>query len=574
MAPQIFTKIMVVMTVVQGDYNHPLHGQSSYKGLGGTPVPYPRKPKDVVLKKLEYVYAKQKAVEAERKKLNLEEDCTVLKAAPPPPPMRDLFQSLRVEEEAKETLSSDTKKPIILARKPVLLSMETKQQQPDVSIGTSSLLMATTGQVTLKEAGVTGQVTGIPPTLVHADLSPAQMQSGMSSVVIQLPGTIFKGIIGNSPVPITLSSVPGTFSAVAQSPHESEKDDLSMMPKIVNVTSLANEAYSDLGRELGIGTPVTEKGSKRDEHTPLTEIASRDTVQAISEIIAVSSVPPRSILMNNVEESFPDLETQSPGANLVEHLPLSDFSDSNNERSSKSDNISMDDSSLGKLSGHVKDSRLELELTKLSSAIDDAGLDPSELSDVIGDQEDTDETLTSLLNEIALLNQHLINDTDDLDSGSDFPGSDTASRCSVGKFTDGESSPFSFGRFKELSETKEKNISLSPLFLQLEEGEIQESIRHNQDGGIFETDATKEPLINVAEKQCGGQKPPVTVSHCHKTETTVTSGSDVLWKPMPKLAPLGLKSPTLTSDQKILGSLSMPTLASVAIRLNSPKTMD
>ncbi|XP_063803987.1 MAX gene-associated protein isoform X8 [Pseudophryne corroboree] len=534
------------------------------------------KPKEVVLKKLEYVYAKQKAVEAERKKLNLEEDLTPLKSSAnsPSPKRNPLPPPLKLEEETNEASSSKTKKPIILARKPVLLSMESKPHQLDVPLASSNLLMAATGQeVTLNEAGVAGQVAGIPPTLLQADLSPAQLQPGMTSVVIQLPGAIqLKGIIGNGPGPITLSAVPGTISALAQSPPES--DDLSMMPKIVNVTSLANDVSSDLSRELGMYTPVVEKGTKCDAHTPLPEPAVEDIMsfQAMNEVSSMSYVPSMSILLNNAEENFPDLETQGPDGDLIDHLPLSVISSTNNEISSKS--VSMDHSSFSKLSENFKDSELELELNKLSCAIDNVGLDPSALSDVIGDQEDADETLTSLLNEIALLNQQLNNDTDDLDS--DFAGSDTVSRCSVSKFTDGDSSPFSFGRFRELSETREKNISLSPLFLQLEEGEIQESIKHNDDGGIvvFEDIVTKEPLINVVEKPCGVQKPQVTVLSCQTTEKQLSSGSDVLWKPMPKLAPLGLKSPTLTSDQKILGSLPMPTLASVAMRLNPPKPAD
>lgn len=59
----------------------------------------------------------------------------------------------------------------------------------------------------------------------------------------------------------------------------------------------------------------------------------------------------------------------------------------------------------------LKDSSIEMELRKVALAIEEAALDPSELLTSMEDEDDTDETLTSLLNEIAFLNQQLNDDS-------------------------------------------------------------------------------------------------------------------------------------------------------------------
>lgn len=58
----------------------------------------------------------------------------------------------------------------------------------------------------------------------------------------------------------------------------------------------------------------------------------------------------------------------------------------------------------------LKDSSIEMELRKAASAIEEAALDPSELLTNMEDEDDTDETLTSMLNEIAFFNQQLNDD--------------------------------------------------------------------------------------------------------------------------------------------------------------------
>ncbi|XP_018415557.1 PREDICTED: MAX gene-associated protein [Nanorana parkeri] len=463
------------------------------------------KPKEVVLKKLEYLYAKQNALEAENKK-DLEED-QALKASvnKPPPP-------LKLENEANESSSSKSTKPIILSRTPVLLSAET--QEP-VVVTSPNFLMASPGLAAVKEVKVE-EGSGISPTHVQADVRPAQMPT----------------------------------------------DDLSMMPKIVSVTSLAEEASSDLGQEF-VHTPTIKEETDTEVHNLLANTAVCDQAEHL---------PSTSHVLDTTEEHCSSMNiTQSSVSSLPENLPLASVSFVNAKASSKSGKGTMNDLSLDNVAEDVRDSELELELRKLSSAIDEAELEPSELSDVMEDHEDSDETLTSLLNEIALLNQQLNNDNSDL--GCNFPGTDTPSQGSVDKSAGGDASPFFFGRFKELPEPKENNVSLSPLFLQLDEAEIQGSVKHIEEPGIaFEDVDGKAALTKVEDDLL---QPPANVAFLQAIDKPgVASSPNMFWRPMPKLAPLGLKSSNVPSDQRVSGNKSMPSLASAAIRLSSPNHMD
>ncbi|XP_040189818.1 MAX gene-associated protein isoform X2 [Rana temporaria] len=587
------------------------------------------KPKEVVMKKLEYLYAKQSALEVESEKSALEgehqkssseaehqkssseaehqkssseaehqkssseaehqksaleaesrksaleaeskqdfvEHHTLIASVNKPPPPLPL---LRMENKANcETSCSKTKKPIILARNHVLHSAGT--QQP-VVIPIPNLPRDSSGQLAAVKEAIVGQVAGIPPTLVSADVRPAQMPTGMASVVIQLPGTIqLKGEISNTSIPITLSAVSHTISTIELSSSDSENDDdLSMMPRIVNVTSLAEEASSDLYRDImGFHTAATKADTDTEVNTLLAkETAASDLLsdQAERDLSSAKQLPSTSHLVVTTEEKLSiSPQTQNSYSSLPENLPLAKVSIVNAEVSSESGKSALDN-----VLENVRDSELELELKQLSSAIEEADLDPNELSDVMADQED--ETFSSLLNEIAFLNQQLNNDPSEM--GCDFPAADTLSQESIGISADGNSSPFFFEKFKELSEPKEKNISLSPLFLQIDEGEIRESIKHSEEPGIvvFEDAANKEAMTEVGMDLL---QPPANVTFLQAVDQPeVASSSDVFWRPMPKLAPLGLMSSNVPSDQRVLGNKSMPSLASAAIRLSLPKPMD
>ncbi|KAG8449441.1 hypothetical protein GDO86_016191 [Hymenochirus boettgeri] len=521
------------------------------------------KPKDLVLKKLEYVHAKQKAVEAEKKKKNLEEDLALHKASMlNAVPLKKTFPPLG-NETAPILGSSNAKKPIILAKRPMPIAVESKSPQ-QISITASNLLVTSQGQlVTLKGPVVPGQVSSVPSAVIQAELSPrvaGSMQQGLASVVIQLPGTIqVKGLIGNTSIPITI--VPNSAAPTK----EAEKDDLSMMPKIVNVTSLANETSVNLDANV---EPKTTAKETRGDFSQCSVINKAADCGAIVEQGAVDTTPKVShVVLKETYERIslvPNKVPECKESNLSKDVACPHSSSCQQENSGDTKSVILGDKKTHK--GN-QESRTQGECKKVSSSLDEPDLEASSLIDVIGDHEDSDETLTSLLNEIAFLNHPL--DTDDMDSGSDFAGSETASRNSAGKLTDGNESLLSF---KELPEIKEKNVSLSPLFLQLEEGEIQECVKQNKEADLtFVADTNKSLSSADSKTHCLQGATGIDPSN-EKLVKQETSCTQMLWRPMPKLAPLGLKAAAMSAAHSVHESKAMPALAPVTMRLNPPKS--
>ncbi|NXP54791.1 MGAP protein, partial [Heliornis fulica] len=156
------------------------------------------KTEEVVLKKLEYIYAKQKAIEAQKKKKQTEPEKPVVTSTASTKPEGPSAPS---REMVPITMTNRRGKPLILARKGV---RATEDASSSLTLTAASLVMTPQGQVlTLKSPLVPGQVAAVPSTLLQAELKP------------QAVGT-----------------------AVTAQP---ESEDSFMMPKIVNVTSLAAE---------------------------------------------------------------------------------------------------------------------------------------------------------------------------------------------------------------------------------------------------------------------------------------------------------------------------------------------
>ncbi|NXL01204.1 MGAP protein, partial [Mesembrinibis cayennensis] len=156
------------------------------------------KTEEVVLKKLEYIYAKQKAVEAQKKKKQAEPEESVVTSTAS---TQQEGSSAPSRELAQITMTNRRGKPLILARKG---GRATEDTSSSLTLTAASLVMTPQGQVlTLKSPLVPGQVAAVPSTLLQAELKPRAV------------GT-------------TVTAQP-------------ESEDSFMMPKIVNVTSLAAE---------------------------------------------------------------------------------------------------------------------------------------------------------------------------------------------------------------------------------------------------------------------------------------------------------------------------------------------
>ncbi|NXG02950.1 MGAP protein, partial [Sakesphorus luctuosus] len=156
------------------------------------------KTEEVVLKKLEYIYAKQKAIEAQKKKKEPEPE----KSAATSTASAQQGSSAPHREPTQIAMTNRRGKPLILARRGV---RATEDSSASLTLGAASVAMTPQGQVlTLKSPLVPGQVAAVPSTLLQAELKPRAV---------------------------------GTATAA-----QPESEDSFMMPKIVNVTSLAAEA--------------------------------------------------------------------------------------------------------------------------------------------------------------------------------------------------------------------------------------------------------------------------------------------------------------------------------------------
>ncbi|KAM9289821.1 MAX gene-associated protein isoform 6-T6 [Cariama cristata] len=575
------------------------------------------KTEEVVLKKLEYIYAKQKAVEAQKKKQQAEPEEPVVTSTAstqqegPSAPAREVV--------APVAMTNRRGKPLILARKGVRATEDTSSS---LTLTAASLVMTPQGQVlTLKSPLVPGQVAAVPSTLLQAELKSQTVsttmtaQPGIASVMIQLPGSTVpvqvKGILTNSTIPITLSTVAGNpvpSTVVSATEPHSESEDSFMMPKIVNVTSLAAEGSTSLNLNrnknsnttTAAGTPASEKSlvvapleSRKSDSIPSEEKAKPCPGDSGGD--GRNATGPTKVFFEN-KDGFPQLRnvssTKEPPESFSKKLCIGEFAGSQARRKDGDpggERLKPKELPFRKL--QIKDSRIEMELRKVASAMEEAELDASELLSSTEESDDTDETLTSLLNEIAFLNQQLNDDASAMSElpsslNSDFSQNAEAHRGTASNLTTADGSSFQFGHlggsFKDLSEVPEGGGSISPLLLHLEDDDLTDGDKNSGEPSS-EADVLKivigaemkDPLPNLSVTSGGNGKTVTTVAETTNVSPPVlqmktnpeASNADTLWRPMPKLAPLGLKAASLPVDSEGQSNKVMPLLAPVVAKL-------
>ncbi|XP_067414043.1 MAX gene-associated protein isoform X3 [Emydura macquarii macquarii] len=579
------------------------------------------KTEEVVLKKLEYIYAKQKAVEAQKKRKQVESEEPVVSTKP----SRQQEGSSTSSQELEQMLMTNRRgKPLILARKGGQATVETTSSP--ITLTTASLVMTPQGQVlTLKSPLMSGQVATVPSTLLQAELKPqvasntVTTQPGIASVMIQLPGSTVpvqvKGILTNSTIPITLSTIasnPVPPAVVTAAEPASESEDSFMMPKIVNVTSLAAEGGMNLNLNRnknsniipGAGAQTSEPSLKTGHHEnrQSEDILSEEKTKA-SPLDSCgdgrSATGPTQIFLENKDDSFPQTRNvpsvKDSSESFAKKPCMGEFVGNQGRRKETDqggERLKPKDSPFRKLQvKDLKDSRIEMELRKVASAIEEAELDPSELLGSIEESDDTDETLTSLLNEIAFLNQQLNDDTSGMSElpsslSSDFSPEDSETRRGAASdLAAADGSSFQFGHlgssFKALSKVRESSGSISPLLLHLEDDDLTEGERNSAEPSsqadilkIVIGSEMKDPLASLSVSGGGSGKtldplaetsvsPPIL-----QMKTNLEAGNtDTLWRPMPKLAPLGLKIANLPLDSEGQSTKVMPVLAPVVAKL-------
>ncbi|KAM6359569.1 MAX gene-associated protein isoform 5-T8 [Alca torda] len=575
------------------------------------------KTEEVVLKKLEYIYAKQKAVEAQKKKKQTEPEESVVTSTAS---TQQEGSSAPAREVAQIPMTNRRGKPLILARKG---GRATEDTSSSLTLTAASLVMTPQGQVLrLKSPLVPGQVAAVPSTLLQAELKPRAVsttmtaQPGIASVMIQLPGSTVpvqvKGILTNSTIPITLSPVAGNAvpsTVVSATEPHSESEDSFMMPKIVNVTSLAAEGSMNLNlnRNKNANTTTAAGAQASEKSLVAAPLESRKSDSILSEEKAKpcpgdsggdgrNTTGPTKVFFEN-KDGFPQLRnvssTEEAPESFSKKLCIGEFVGSQARRKDGDpggERLKSKELSFRKL--QIKDSRIEMELRKVASAMEEAELDASELLSSIEESDDTDETLTSLLNEIAFLNQQL---NDDASAMSELPGtlnSDfshehaEARRGTDSDRTAADGSSFQFGHlggsFKDLSEVPEGGGSISPLLLHLEDDDLTDGDKNSGEPSS-EADVLKivigaemkDPLPNLSVTSGGNGKTVTTLAETTNVTPPVlqmktnpeAGNADTLWRPMPKLAPLGLKVASLPVDSEGQSNKVMPLLAPIVAKL-------
>ncbi|XP_020649385.3 MAX gene-associated protein isoform X1 [Pogona vitticeps] len=570
------------------------------------------KTQEVVLKKLEYIYAKQKAVEAQKKKQQLEEPLKIIETTETAtetvqPPVENSPPSV-TKEVKPVVLSNRRTKPLILSRKGSHIIGDT----PSMALTNASLVMTTDGQVlAIKSPLVPGQVASLPSTLLQTELMSENdsnnrtVQQGITSVMIQLPSSAVpvqvKGILPASTVPIALSAVASSSaSSVAEVAPElsSENEDSFMMPRIVNVTSLATKEATHLNLGVNKNPYLSLPG---DSQTFQPSFLSQETTSLHSELKSQTSgkarnntgtaqdfheedIIPQIVNVSTLKGSSASFATEFSIEEPVGSQTRAKLMDKKNDRQKSKD------SSFQTLQ-QPKDSGLEMELQKVASLIHEPSLDTSDFMD-IEENDDTDETLTSLLNEIAFLNQQLNDDASDI---SELPSFSLGSTENRREPTTAGSSPFQFGtvggNLKDLSVIRGNSDSITPLLLHLDDDDLPDGNK-NSEVVSSESESLKFMLSSKVKDQnpdlpavnnAGNKKTVVSLSKPRNVsppflqmKTNLETGkTDMTWRPMPKLAPLGLKAANFLLDSEGQNIKAMPSLAHVPskeIKTSQPVT--
>ncbi|XP_061854146.1 MAX gene-associated protein isoform X3 [Colius striatus] len=506
------------------------------------------KTEEVVLKKLEYIYAKQKAVETQKKKKHAEAEKPAVTSAVSNQPEASPAPS---REVPKTPVTNGRGKPLILAKKAV-------------------------------------------------------SAKGIASVMIQLPGSTVpvqvQGILTNSAIPITLSTVVGNpmpSTLVPATQPRSESEDSFVMPKIVNVTSLAAEGSAGLGlsRNKGAAAAGAQAAEKPPEGSKGSHVLSEEKAKPCAGAGGgderKSSGAAKAFF--DGKDGFPQRRhaagNQEPPEPFGKKLCLGELAGGQARR--KDGEPPAERPKPKELPFHrlqIKDARIEMELRKVASAMEEAELDASELLGGVEDSDDTDETLTSLLNEIAFLNQQLNDDASAMAElpgalASQFSGGDAAARRRAGgELAPAAGSSFQFGHlgsgFKELSEGPEGGGSISPLLLHLADDDLADGDKScgepSSEADVLKIvigAEVKDPLPGPAPggggtslgavAEAASAAPPV----LQMKGTAEAGGADTLWRPMPKLAPLGLKAGSLPADSEAQSNKVMPLLAPIVTKL-------
>ncbi|KAM8783903.1 MAX gene-associated protein isoform 3-T6 [Rhynchonycteris naso] len=508
--------------------------------------------------------------------------------------MRDLFEKLKITLGLLH--SSKVSKSLILTR--AFSEIQGLTDQADKLIGQKNLLTRKRNILIRKVSSLSENTStsDTPHTSANIVMTP-------QGQLLTLKGPLFSGpMVTVSPALLEADLKPQASVSVAQSEH----DDLFMMPRIVNVTSLATEgglvdmSGNKYSHEVPDGKPPDHlKNTVRNEDNSFEDsgrISSRGNHRN-----GRMALGPTQVFLANKDSGFPQIVDVSSMQEVQGFLPKMISGDMRGiqykckENESRRERLKPKDSPFHKLKmKDLKDSSIEMELRKAASAIEEAALDPSELLTNMEDEDDTDETLTSLLNEIAFLNQQLNDDSVSLaelpsSMDTEFPRDVRHRQAFISKLPPGNRESFQVGHLgtglKELPDVQGESDPASPLLLHLEDDDFSENEKQISEPAsepdvlkiVIDSDIKDSLLFHrkvsdVGKSTSGVSAEPENVSSppiLHMKAGLENSSTDTLWRPMPKLAPLGLKIANPSSDADGQSLKVMPCLAPVAAKVGA-----
>ncbi|XP_017386504.1 MAX gene-associated protein isoform X2 [Cebus imitator] len=507
--------------------------------------------------------------------------------------MRDLFEKLKITLGLLH--SSKVSKSHILTR--AFSEIQGLTDQADKLIGQKNLLTRKRNILIRKVSSLSENTS--PSNTPHTSANLVMTPQGQ---LLTLKGPLFSGpVVTVSPDLLESDLKPQVASSAMAQP---ENDDLFMMPRIVNVTSLATEGgLIDMGgskypHEVPDGKPSDHlKDTVRNEDNSL---GNKGRISSRGNRDGRVTLGPSQVFLANKDSGYPQIVDVSSMQEAQEFLPKKISGDRRGiqykwkESELRGERVKSKESSFHKLKiKDLKDSSIEMELRKVTSAIEEAALDPSELLTNMEDEDDTDETLTSLLNEIAFLNQQLNDDSVSLAElpssvDTEFPGD--APQAFISKVPPGNRATFQIEHLgtglKELPDVQGESDSISPLLLHLEDDDFSENEKQLAEPAsepdvlkIVIDSEIKDSLLSNKKDTDGGKDTsslpaePESVSSppiLHmKTGLENSNSTDTLWRPMPKLAPLGLKVANPSSDVDGQNLKVMPCLAPIAAKVGS-----
>ncbi|XP_078262276.1 MAX dimerization protein MGA a isoform X2 [Rhinoraja longicauda] len=617
------------------------------------------KTEEVILKKLEYICAKQRALDDEKRKFMEDgDDASELHSVnwsaasfSTMDSLQKVAMDLQIQKPPNVTMlcsgqdvmsQANCAKPLILARKHSTPRHILPAIVPSISsipLAAGSLLMTQQGQVlTLKGALISGQTPSFTAEGLISGNQPkgdgvtGTSIAGIASVTIQLQGLPVPLQVNNFTIAGSLSPTLTTSSQLSTRPDmeaisfgladacqgndagfitAAVDDDVSsfMMPRIVNVTSLATGEASLLNLEEAndscalVPQPLDfsmkrRKHASQEQLSPMTsKKPNLSTIKSNSQSSGQFTAPDESEVMSFLvsseatESKCAQQQTRqtaaSPSMNddknaeLPKALDLSGLPDgtamSCARHSTNQDLVPQESTSVTEILGD----KLELEvmsgrmqacnMDKAGGQTDrDAELSASQLlepllktnSSANDDMVDTEgyEPFTSLLNELAFLNQHFSDEESPDNSMSDNHTLSFINSGNQGDSMDELSLIHGPVRLVDIDAVdsatvlkqvagRESDGSTSPLLLQLEGEDLNveqllgDEIPVDSQSELdncrldFEGNSLSGPnnLVNVSPPPLIHMKIPSS-----STNTEIPSSLDLLWRPMPKLAPLGL----------------------------------